>query len=258
MTGTVHTHLLTFAGETVTKRYTSWDRDEHRREWAALRQVWRHAPGLAPRPLAAALDSRPPLVTMSALQGQPLSGVLTGDQTDALATAITTLWRVSPDAPGIGGWRDDLAYARLLTDRPRPFGGAAADAYDASVAWWNGPDPGLLRTRPRLTVLGHRDPNLANYLWDGHRVRIVDFEDAAISDPATEVALLAEHVSTREVDSGELCGRFRVDGRRLLAARRLWAMYWLSLLLARGAEDAADRQARRLLSLLTVSSLGSP
>nr|BFE65136.1 hypothetical protein GCM10020063_096620 [Dactylosporangium thailandense] len=29
------------------------------------------------------------------------------------------------------------------------------------------------------TVLGHADPSLANYLWDGQRIRIVDFEDAS-------------------------------------------------------------------------------
>lgn len=35
----------------------------------------------------------------------------------------------------------------------------------------------LPASSPTVTVLGHRDPNLANYSWDGHQVRIVDFED---------------------------------------------------------------------------------
>src|SRR5439155_24865283 len=47
------------------------------------------------------------------------------------------------------------------------------------------PPVALLRAAPQVTVPGHRDPNLANYLWDGQRVRVVDLEDAAVSDPAT-------------------------------------------------------------------------
>jgi hypothetical protein len=245
----VHTHTLVFTASTVTKHYVSWRRGEHLREWATLRQVWRYAPDLAPRPLAADLDSHPPRVTMSVVPGEQLRGTPTDGQIDALRTAIASLWRVSPDARGIGAWSHDLAFGRQLVDGPRPEGGAAAAAYDAAVAWWEGPDPELLRTRPRATVLGHRDPNLANYLWDGHRVRIVDFEDAAHSDPATEVALLAEHLSTREMDADRLCARFDVDGMRLMAARRLWAMYWLRRLLSRGA---AEHQAERLLKLLGV------
>jgi Ser/Thr protein kinase RdoA (MazF antagonist) len=248
----MHTHTLVFAGEIVTKRYTSWDRGEHRREWAALRHVWSHAPDLAPQPLAADLDAHPPHIEMSVVPGEPLRGALTPAQAAALTTAITELWKV-PTTPELAPWADDLAFARRLTDGPRPATGAAAEAYESALAWWEGPDPGLLRTRPQ-TVLGHRDPNLANYLWDGDRVRIVDFEDARISDPATEAALLAEHVSTRQLDIDGLCARLGIDGRRLLAARRLWSMYWLSLFLARHALDQADSQAERVLALLTRSA----
>jgi hypothetical protein len=194
----VHTHEVTVDGAVLTKRYTSWRRGEHRREWTVLRHVHRYAPDLVPRPVAADLDARPPTVTMSVVPGTPLCGALTAEQTDALATAIT--------AP--------------------------------------------------VTVLGHRDPNLGNYLWDGTRVRIVDFEDAAVSDPATELAILAEHLSLREVDADAFCARFAVDRRRLRAARRLWAMFWLRLLLPggpaarRNPAGTADRQAGRLLRLL--------
>jgi thiamine kinase-like enzyme len=105
-------------------------------------------------------------------------------------------------------------------------------------------------------VLGHRDPNLANYLWDGRRVRMVDFEDAAISDPATELAIMMEHLSWRGVDADNLWARFDVDQGRLLAARRLWAMFWLWLVLPGGRSadrnppGTAEQQAQRLLGLL--------
>jgi thiamine kinase-like enzyme len=36
-------------------------------------------------------------------------------------------------------------------------------------------------------VVAHGDPNLANYLWDGTRVRIVDFEDAGRGDRTVEL-----------------------------------------------------------------------
>ncbi len=251
----VHTHEVTVDGAVLTKRYTSWRRGEHRREWTVLRHVHRYAPDLVPRPVAADLDARPPTVTMSVVPGTPLCGALTAEQTDALATAITALWAV-PHEGVPAPWADDLGFARRLTDGPRPGGGVAAAAYDAALTWWDGPDPAVLRCPPPVTVLGHRDPNLGNYLWDGTRVRIVDFEDAAVSDPATELAILAEHLSLREVDADAFCARFAVDRRRLRAARRLWAMFWLRLLLPggpaarRNPAGTADRQAGRLLRLL--------
>ncbi|WP_250035012.1 phosphotransferase [Paractinoplanes maris] len=244
-----HTHDLTFAGAILTKRYTSWDRGEHVREWTVLQQIHRDAPGLAPRPVSADLASRPPAVTMSVVPGAPLTATV---PTAPVAAAIGELWRVSHDEP----WRDDLAFARRLTDGPRPPGGILAEAHDAARDWWRGPDPEVLRRPPAVTVLGHRDPNLDNYLWDGHRVRIVDFEDATTSDPATELAILMEHRSWREVDTGPLRALLAVDEQRLAAARRLWAMFWLWLLrpggrsAARNHPGVGEEQARRLLDLL--------
>ncbi|GAA1750583.1 phosphotransferase [Luedemannella helvata] len=253
-----HTHDLTVAGDLVTKRYTSWERDEHRREWTALVLVHEHAPDLVPRPMRADLDANPPAVTMTRLPGEPLSGGELGPALlRALADALRTLWTVPhDDVPPLGPWRDDLGFAARLTSAPRPKGDLLAAAYDASLAWWDGPDPALLRCPPPGTVLGHRDPNLLNYLWDGRRVRIVDFEDAAVSDPATEIALLLEHLSARDAGAERLLDRLPVDPTRLRAARRVWAMFWLTLLLpggpaaARNPPGTADAQARRLLRLL--------
>jgi aminoglycoside phosphotransferase (APT) family kinase protein len=236
----VYTHHLTFHGPFVTKRYQTWDRGEHRREWAALRHIHEHAGDLAPRPVEARLDDRPPAITMSRVPGDPLAVPLSAAQMAAVADAVTQLWAVPhPDDASLGRWSDDLRFARRLTAGPRPVAGIRAEAFDAAVHWWTGRDPDQLRRRPAITVLGHRDPNLSNYLWDGRRVRIVDFEDAAISDPATELAIMAEHLAWRDAGADALRGRFTVDQDRLLAARRLWAMFWLRLLLPGG--PAADR-----------------
>jgi hypothetical protein len=126
---------------TLTKRYTSWDRGEPRREWSALQHLHHHAPDLVPEPLTADLHSVPPAVTMTIIPGQPLAGELTPAQTSGLTAAITSLWAIPLDNPNTAGpWRDDLPFARQLTDGPRPAEPTAATAYDAALAWWHGPD----------------------------------------------------------------------------------------------------------------------
>jgi Ser/Thr protein kinase RdoA (MazF antagonist) len=243
----------------ITKTYVSWERDQHRREWAALRHLHRYSPGLAPEPVTADLEADPPTLVMTRVPGTPLSGRPAPDQMNSLIAAIHSLWGVpAPTDAVVGRWCDDLPYARRFTGAPRPEDPLVAAAYDAACAWWSGPDPALLATMPSDTVLGHRDPNLDNHLWDGSRVRIVDFEDAALSDPATELALLAEHMSARALDVDALCAEFDVDPVRLRAVRRVFAMFWLWLLrpggpAARRNPPGTDHaQARRLLDLLNA------
>ena len=66
-------HLLELS-DVVVKRFGSYDRGEHLREWCGLRLLDRHSPGLAPRPLAADLAADPPTVTIGRLPGGPLGG----------------------------------------------------------------------------------------------------------------------------------------------------------------------------------------
>jgi Ser/Thr protein kinase RdoA (MazF antagonist) len=252
-----HTHHLVFHGSFVTKTYTSWQRGEHRREWAVLCHLHEYAVDLAPRPVEAMLEAQQPTVTMSRVPGQPLDGKLSEAHTAAVVDALTRLWNVPHDnVTDLAPWTDDLDFGRGLIAGPRPAGGVTAEAFDAALDWWKGPDPDRLRRRPAVTVLGHRDPNLANYLWDGQRVRMVDFEDAAVSDPATELAVMMEHLSWRGANADGLSRRFDVDQDQLLAARRLWAMFWLWLVLPGGRSadrtppGTAEYQARRLLDLL--------
>jgi aminoglycoside phosphotransferase (APT) family kinase protein len=253
----VSTHGLMWGEGIVTKRYVAWDRGEPRHEWGALRHIHRYAADLVPAPVAAELDHVPPTVTMTIVPGEPLATRLSTVQASGLAAAIRDLWAVPvDDAHDVRPWSDDLAFARRLTDGPRPADPTTAAAHDAALQWWQGPDPELLRSKPGLIVIGHRDPNLSNYLWDGRRVRIIDFEDSAVSDPATELAILIEHLGVREVDMSGVRAEIDVDPHRLLAARRVFAMFWLSLLLpggpsARRNPPGTDRsQALRLLQLL--------
>lgn len=107
----------------------------HGNEWAVLQHIHRHDPGLCPRPVSLAGD--PPSVTMTVIPGSPLRGPLSPAQIDALVEAIHRLWSIPFDGP----WRDDLPFARRLLLVPRPTTALAAQAYDAALAWWDGPDP---------------------------------------------------------------------------------------------------------------------
>ena len=111
-------------------------------------------------------------------------------------------------------------------------------------------------------VLGQGDGNLANFLWDGGQVRIVDFEDSGPSDRAFELAVLVEHLSAwpgARLDTGPFLARFRLTGQekaRLTECRRLLALFWLLMLLPGGPASTRNPpgtlslQASRLLTLL--------
>lgn len=112
-------------------------------------------------------------------------------------------------------------------------------------------------------VLGRTDGNLSNYLWDGSRIRIVDFEDSGVSDIAFELAESIEHPSTwvdSHLDAPELLAHFDLDrsrAARLRRLRRLVAVQWLTMLLPGGVGHSRNpagtdkRQAERLLTLLS-------
>ncbi len=111
-------------------------------------------------------------------------------------------------------------------------------------------------------VFGPGDGNLANYLWDGSRVRVVDFEDSGRSDRAFELAEITEHVAgwvEQPLDIAAFLGHFDLtaaESNRLTECRRLLALVWLFLLAfddpdtPRNPPGSAERQAGRLLDLL--------
>jgi hypothetical protein len=129
--------------------------------------------------------------------------------------------------------------------------GRVGEAYDVCVEFLAGPAPEL-----DMTVIGHGDANLANYLWDGETVRLVDFEDAGASDLAYEIGFLVEHLAGRETDWDPLLARFagEADADRLREARLTSAAHWLLLLLPggpaarRNPPGTLESQAERILT----------
>jgi hypothetical protein len=244
------THSVSIEGSVVTKRYVSVERDEHLREWAALGAISAQTSDLAPTPLSLTAG---PTLTMSLVPGRSLAGVLTQAELDGLELALRTLWSLPTD--GVLPSLLPVLIKRVRRDIDGfTASGLVEEARLAAADWLtDGPD---LLLESSAAVIGHGDPNLANYLWDGERVRIVDFEDAGVSDVALELATLVEHLSARQTDWTAFLNRFPVDPLRLLTARRLWAIFWLTLLRPGGPSahrnppETPAEQAKRVLSLL--------
>jgi len=276
--------------EVVVKRFVQADRGEAAREWRALTLLAEHAPGLAPEPIRADLDADPAVVEMSLLPGEPCGGrPLTPDQESALVRAMGQLWqsvpvgRVTP-VPGEPGNEAQLVSAvaalavpaRDLGDDP-----VVDRATSAGLHWltWAVGESGVLAGQdsyaepgpdgrggtgwPRLVrVFGQGDGNLANFLWDGERVRIVDFEDSGVADRAFELSIFVEHRSVWSdsgLDGDEFIRAFELtaaERARLADCRRLAALYWLLRLPADGEQVSGGQasklraQADRLLALL--------
>jgi Phosphotransferase enzyme family len=253
----------------VVKRFRSWDRREPVREWTALVLLAEFAPGLAPAPVRADLAADPPVVEMSRLPGVQLGGSpLTAAQADALVLALGRLWNAVPGTRLAGLGDAGLNAARLARQVTGMLTahhavdqhGLVRRAWQAGADWFS--SGALNRLDGGDPVLGQGDSNLANFLWDGTEVRIVDFEDSGPSDRAFELADLVEHISAWS-DAGlpadVLLGSFDLTAAeqcRVREYRRLCALFWLMLLLpgspahARNPPGTLERQAARLLLLL--------
>ena len=256
----------------VVKRFRSTDRGEPVREWTALSLLARFAPGLAPAPVSADLNSDCPVVTMSLLPGTELGAApVTPTQMGALASALERLWRSVPSIDGeypAAVMPKPIAFTRQVRQMMAAIPALSEDpvvvrAHTAGGSWLQ--RAALERqSRPgHPTVLGHGDPYLANYLWDGSRVRLVDFEDSGPSDRAFELAILIEHISAwsdARLDADDFLAMFdltRAEEARVQDFRRLAALYWLLMLRPGGPSSTRnppgtlEHQADRLLRLLT-------
>jgi len=266
----------------VTKRFRGSGRGEPAREWRALRLLAEHAPGLAATPIRADLTGSPPVIEMSLLPGDPIGGQpLTTAQEAAIARVIGQLWqavpvgRVAPLPDESAGLAQVVLARRVLElaarDQEPDDDAVVRRARSAGLDWmaWGVDSNSLLAAAdpharhaglPR--VFGHGDANLANFLWDGDLIRLVDFEDSGVSDRAFELAVLVEHLSAW-CDAGLAGERFisafdlSINERARLADwRRVAALYWLLRLRPGGGSEQDNppgtlrRQAERLLALL--------
>ncbi|MBS2937702.1 aminoglycoside phosphotransferase family protein [Nocardioides sp. J2M5] len=238
------THQVSLGETEVRKAYVADHEDEAEREWACLTLLAEHAPGLAPRPLRRE-DAETPVIVMERLPGAHLAPEpLTAAQVAAVGTALRRLHDVpvgAVEAAGIGP--RGIGTATLppaLVDRLSPGHDLSAcedpalvrAARDAARDWLR--DPSLPELRAE--VLGIADLNPPNVIWDGRAARLVDFEDAGLSDPAYELADHVEHLGSRlpgVYDADALADAVGLDGEqreRMAAYRPFWAAFWLAML----------------------------
>jgi aminoglycoside phosphotransferase (APT) family kinase protein len=264
------THSVDLRVDTVVKTFRPGARAACEREWRALTVLAVHAPGLAPLPERVDLAARRPVVVMSRLPGEPLRGRgLGGRQLKALAAALDELFTAVPAQEMAGlpvrpGRPDRLvAQIHAWTPQVRPrVGDEVGRCMDRGLEWLAGSGMEGTAWPDARPVLGPGDGNLANYLWDGARVRVVDFEDSGLSDRAFELAEITEHVASwihHPLDVAAFLEAFTLDAAeraRLLDYRRLLALVWLFLLAQddplhpRNPPGTPTRQATRLHTLL--------
>ncbi|MBN6056980.1 aminoglycoside phosphotransferase family protein, partial [Nonomuraea sp. RK-328] len=281
------THQVEVRGDRVVKRYTGDDPEPARREWRALTLLAEHAPDLTPRPIAfeppaptadhsavpaggdtsvpAAGDAGVPVASFGAVTMSRLPGVSLRSLPDAgayakrLARAVEELHAAVP--PGVLAglperpWHLDplAAQVKKWCTAWRPREPLADRAVREGARWLEGWRPGDQGVTP---VFGAGDGNLANFLWDGVRVRIVDFEESGRSDRAFELSEISQHVAMwvdGEVDVLAHVELSPAEERRLAGCRRLHALMWLFLLSPEGPRNPPGtfrRQAERVLRAL--------
>jgi hypothetical protein len=220
------------------------ERGRAEREWQALQLLAAHRPGLAPAPLWYDPDPRQPVVVMQLLSGRHLGGQrLDRTQLAMLAQLYAELYQITPATaarPLPAAVGQPAALLRRIGGVWDAMGAGADAPWQAEAArlwqrWSAGPDPAVLLA-PAPHMFSRGDPSLANWLWDGHRLALVDFENAGLRDRAVELADLVEHIQARNTPPAAwawFVSRFDLDEderARYQAARRLFALFWLALL----------------------------
>ncbi|GAA2769693.1 aminoglycoside phosphotransferase family protein [Nonomuraea dietziae] len=240
------THNLELGDDVVTKRYTSWDRGEPHREWAALTLLAEHVPGLAPTPVRAELEACPPTIVMTRLPGRVLRGEhITDEQVGAMAAALNRLHQQIParviEEVEPAAWHPAAAVnkVRAWADKQPDLGDdpVVRQAFQAGAAWLASSVPDELTVNPLPPILGLADGNHANYLWDERerQVRLIDWEDSGRSDRAFELGEVAEHISRVDgvLDVERLLAYIDLtqqEAERVREFRRLFALGWFLML----------------------------
>lgn len=224
------------------KLYRKNDRQRVEREWRGLTHA--ASLGCAPKPLWLDEDPQQPALGMTLLPGSPILDVLDP------ATAIKALaenTRALQDVPLTGPLGDlervdSIAHhiTRLTDVWPAQLAGAAEepmtqDMFALLHCWESGGDAELL-AQPAKRVFSRGDANLLNWLHDGQRAYVVDFEYSGYSDAAVDAADHVEHISARAIPD-EIWNSTEADlgvnpsnRARFDAARRTIALRWLAVL----------------------------
>ena len=222
------------------KCYRVDERRRAEREWQILSALHQAECSVSPTPYCLDFDPAAPITVMERLPGQPLGSLNLGEpELSALAQALQELHSLTPGMlPSIVWPVDSNALARLGRVRAEIKRLLSLRQKDEHLihgaAWLTGPEASLLE-RPADPVFSRGDPNLANCLWDGRRVRIVDYEYGGWTDRAFDLADLVEHTQSRATPEAEwlwFVSQFSLspdEATRFAASRRLLSLFWLAL-----------------------------
>jgi hypothetical protein len=216
---------------------------------------------------------------MSLLAGEPLGArPVSIDQEQAIAVALNRLHHAIPPSV-LASVEPAPGRPQLLPDRvrdmardcdPDTLDPQPRQAYAAVLAWLDTGAGERAASVAGHPVFAQGDPNLANHLYDGGVVRLVDFEASGRGDQATELADFVEHITVwahAAIDAESFLDRFdltAVERRRITQLRRLFASFWLMRLLPggnahqRNPPGTFERQASRLLDLLGPNPIDVP
>lgn len=242
------------------------------REWQTLTLLARRGHPRTPCPVWCSHREDQPAIAMTFVAGAPLAGTcLNSEQLDALAAALVDLYSITPadvvepvaqvvtPAPEmLRRVRDDCTTPTFGPARGPIAGPDRLQLLEFWQRWSSGPDPQTLLRAPTMQILGRGDPNLANLLWDGAELTLLDFEYSGWTDPAYELADLLEHPESRATPDptwNAFVDRFHLDAdarARHRAARRMFALFWLAR--RRSTDDRRTGQADRVRHLLGAAA----
>lgn len=236
-------YRLCHAGEVFClKIYRQDQRARALREVGGMSLLREQGQCMAPRVLWAGLTNQPPFVLMEFLSGQHLGNAwLNRRQLESLAAATSKLHTITSASLDVPLWNLDWDAAERLENLRQQYQALrsqsttcreATEAVRLAGSWLQGEDPALLAEKGPA-VFSRGDQNLANCLWDGTELRIVDLEYCGWNDRALDLANQVEHVQSRGtpgvewqwfVDQFDLS---EAERKRFKAAQRRLALAWL-------------------------------
>lgn len=175
-----------------------------RREVGGMCTLIDQVPDLCPCPLS--WNTFPSWLLMELLPGSHLGNVaLTASQLVELGVAYKALYQITPTTLGERLWAIDWDIRFLVEwmwDHLPMLANAghedeaAAEAASLMGDWLDSDDPAYFLEASDCVVFTRGDQNMANAMWDGKRIRFVDFEYCGWNDLPRDLSLVTDHVQS--------------------------------------------------------------
>lgn len=236
-----------------------------RREWGGLCLLQERGLHFAPTPCYRSESPAPALLLMRHIPGEHLGEKhLSPTQLQALAARIRDLHAIAPETLSYPLWHsyaDPTRFVQALQKeleplRQLPTTPEHTETLRLLTTWLAGPDPQILATAPPALAFTRGDANLANNLWDGQELRILDFEGCGWRDPSIDLSFFVEHISSRRTPHEawlsfvEGFNLSNAEHRRFRAAQRRMALSWLVRICTNPESIRSLGKAERLPLLL--------